>query len=228
MLLRLVTFLAPLLLATRAAEPRPTPRADPYEHPADAAREDFEQREAKCRHLKSCDRCTLADGCVWCVDELLSGDGSTTETIAACVAGNQTFPGAVPDNRKCNAGYHHLICPCPNQCSGHGTCQSKGDCMCFRAFEGEDCSKKRDSKMNPAVVIPICIAIVGIAVGAIVVIHLKQSRHARSDVTKSGKDKDSDVDTAETISDADYASAEGPDIQLLAQRAPGFDKLRVQ
>ena len=82
--------------------------------------------------------------------------------------------------------------------------------------------------MNPAVVIPICIAIVGIAVGAIVVIHLKQSRHARSDVTKSGKDKDSDVDTAETISDADYASAEGPDIQLLAQRAPGFDKLRVQ
>ena len=227
----LVVFFAPLLAV--APTLGANPRADPYEHPANAAQEDSEHREAQCHHLKSCDRCTLADGCGWCVDAATSGDGTTKETIATCVAGNQTFPGAAPGNRKCNAGYHHLICPCPNQCSGHGTCQPKGDCLCFRAFEGQDCSAERDSKFNPAVVIPICIAIVGAAVGAIIVIHLKQTRRARSRATKSDQSKDSNVDEAETTSDADYASGEGPDsqgpdIQLLTQRTPGFGKLRVQ
>eukprot|EP00946_MAST-07B_sp_MAST-7B-sp1_P000710 g710.t1 len=212
-----------------AADPRPSspPRADPYEHPANAARDDEEQREAQCRHLKSCDRCTLADGCGWCVDKLISGDGTTAHIMATCVAGNQTFPGAVPDSHKCSGGYHHLVCPCPNQCSGHGTCQPTGECLCFRAFEGEDCSKERDAKMNPAVVIPICITLVGIAVGAIVAIHLKQSKQARSSAAASNKDKCSDSDAPATPSDTDYASADGSDIQLLSQRQ-GFNKMQVQ
>ena len=200
------------------------PRADPYEHPFNAAQDDSENREAQCKHLMTCDRCTMADGCGWCVDRLRSGDGSTTQVLAACVASNRSFPGAVPNNRKCNAGYHHLICPCPNQCSGHGTCQPSGDCLCFHAFEGGDCSKERDTKMNPAVVIPISIAVVGIAVGAIIAIHVKQTSQARS----SGfvdKEKESDGDLEYKDEEDDDPARD--DIQLLSKRA-GFSKLRVQ
>ena len=74
--------------------------------------------------------------------------------------------------------------------------------------------------MNPAVVIPICITIVGISVGVIIVIHFKQTQSARGRLRvggEAGKGKDC-ADGPELSSDADYASAEEPDIQLLAQR----------
>ena len=137
------------LPAVLAADPRSSsqPRADPYEHPANAAQDDQEQREAQCRRLKSCDRCTLADGCGWCVDKLISGDGTTAHIMATCVAGNQTFPGAVPDTRVIIISYAHVLT------SQYGTYQPTGECLCFGLLKVKTATRAR-CQNNPAVVIP--------------------------------------------------------------------------
>jgi len=136
--------------------------------------------------------CTPLDGCGWCTDIKTSGDKTTKETTALCVAINSTHPGSPPEGRRCNAGFHNSICPCPNECSGHGICNVQGGCECFRAYSGEDCSAEKETAFNPAVVVPLSIAFVGILVGGIVFIHLRQSNRKARNSFKSGNEMSED------------------------------------
>ena len=132
-----------------------------------------------CGGKRTCNSCTPTDGCGWCSDIKTSGDKTTQEKIGLCVALNSTHPGSPPEGRRCNDGFHNSVCPCPNQCSGHGVCSVKGSCDCYRAYEGDDCAQAKENAFNPAVVVPLSIAVIGVMVGGIVFLHLRQSGEAR-------------------------------------------------
>ena len=150
------------------------------------------QHNEICGVQKKCATCTPLDGCGWCVDVQSSGDKTTKKTTAICVGLNSTHPGSPPEGRRCNEGFHNSICPCPNQCSGHGVCSVKGKCDCFRAYSGEDCTTVKETKFNPAIVVPISIAFMGVLVGGIVFLHLRQSGEARhGDLGTTGSDASS-------------------------------------
>ena len=200
---------AGFLAGVRAADIRAAAREPvPNTNPDDTA------REAACEALRACDACTTTDGCGWCVDVLVSGDGSATETVPTCVATNATQPGRVPEGKQCNGGFHHLACPCPNHCSGHGTCSPQGVCACFRAFEGDACGREKSSMINPAVVVPVAVVAVGAFVSAIVLLHIKQSGGAHvkdgdegtegNGKGENGSDAGGDADAAE-VAGADKA-----------------------
>ena len=146
-----------------------------------------DQGNAICGASKTCSTCTPVDGCGWCSDELTSGDGSTKEMINTCVAINSTHSGSPPEGRRCNAGYHTAVCPCPNQCSSHGVCEPEGTCQCFRAYTGEDCSTAKETVINPGVVIPLTIVAIGALGASLVWLHLHQSGEARDGKTRSAK-----------------------------------------
>ena len=134
---------------------------------------------AICSKHRTCSSCTPVDGCGWCLDVLTSGDGTAKEIVNTCVATNATHPGSPPEGRRCNAGFHAQLCPCPNQCSSHGVCDPEGACQCFRAYSGEDCATEKQTVMQAGVVVPLAIVSIGALGTALVFLHLRQSGEAR-------------------------------------------------
>jgi len=130
-----------------------------------------EQNIKKCAALSAnCGLCTSAEECGYCISYLRSGDGTSNMDVRLCLAVNETTELPLT-NEKCD-NWRINTCPCPNDCSNHGTCDSDGMCECDYAWTGQDCSTPKANLVKPGVIIPIAIGTAFLGAALVVSIHL--------------------------------------------------------